>query len=95
MFTQKNEARRFIWLIDAVYESKSKLYCTSQRDVEELFNRQKMPEGADVGDGTWDDFMYKGMVTIIHCEFGIFCLLMHQKCFCEKMRRFVFSNNLW
>ena len=34
--------------------------------MEELFNRQKMPEGADVGDGTWDDFMYKGIVTIIH-----------------------------
>ena len=37
VFTQKNEARRFIWLIDAMYECKCKLYATSERNSDELF----------------------------------------------------------
>lgn len=64
VFTQKNEARRFIWLIDAVYECKSKLFCSSHRGVEQLFNRRDAVEDGDGGGGSGDDFMFKGTVRM-------------------------------
>ena len=39
-FIQRDEARRFIWLIDAMYETKCKLYCTSQRKPHLLFEKE-------------------------------------------------------
>jgi len=57
IFTQKNEARRFIWCIDAIYEAKSKLYCSSKRPLEDLFARRKGVKNEKRG--MFDDYMYK------------------------------------
>ena len=43
-------------------------HCTSQRDVEELFDRQQAPGGGGDAAETWDDFMYKGTLQIYFIE---------------------------
>ena len=59
IFTQKNEARRFIWCIDAIYEAKSKLYCSSKRELDDLFSRKSSQSSDGEQRGTFDDYMYK------------------------------------
>jgi predicted ATPase len=55
---QKNEARRFLSLVDAAYESRVKLYCSAASKPEELF--QLIPKEGE--DATHNDKMHLEMI---------------------------------
>ena len=65
---QRNQARRFLSFIDAAYESKTKVVCTAESDIEDIFRLLPREDGS-VDD--YDDQMHFEMIGEIAYDLAL------------------------
>ncbi|KAG8728663.1 hypothetical protein FRC12_021586 [Ceratobasidium sp. 428] len=75
---QKDMARRFITFIDACYESKTKLFVSSEVPITRIFSDESSPSGTGISDhqrGVMDDLVRTGCMRA-----GLFAPLVSFYC---------------